>query len=67
MKSFFRSLSLTSLVCAVSGSAMAGVSPLAAPVPEIGSGAVSAAVATVVVLGCVMLPRVKRLLQSKPD
>ena len=67
MKSFVLMSSITSIVCAVSGSAMAGIGPLGAPVPEIGGGVVSAAVAAVVVLGCVMLPRVKRLLQSKPD
>jgi hypothetical protein len=68
VKSLIRVLSLSSIICAVSGSAMAvGVPPNAvtAPGPEIGDGVVGAAVATVALLGFVLLPRLKRLLQSK--
>ncbi len=63
MKSFFRTLALAAIVCAVSGSVMAA--PVAAPGPEIGEGAIGAAVAMVVLLAFVMLPRLKRLRQSK--
>jgi hypothetical protein len=68
MPSFFRALTLTGIVCAVAGSAMAQVPdppPVTAPGLEIGDGVVGAAVATVVLLGFVLLPRLKRLLQSK--
>jgi hypothetical protein len=63
MTSFFRTVSLTAMVCAVSGSVMAA--PVTAPGPEIGEGAIGAAVAMVVLLAFVMLPRLKRLRQSK--
>jgi hypothetical protein len=59
MKSFFGSLMLTS----VTSSAMA--TAVAAPGPEIGDGVVGIAVATVAVLALVMLPRFKRMRQSK--
>jgi hypothetical protein len=62
VKSYIRVLSLSSIICAVSGSAMA--TP-AAPGPEIGDGAVGLAVATLALLGFVMFPRLKRLLHSK--
>jgi hypothetical protein len=62
MKSFFRTLTLTALVCATSGSAMAVV---AAPGPEIGDGVTGAVVAAVALLAFVMLPHYKRLRQSK--
>jgi hypothetical protein len=39
--------------------------PLGAPGPEIGDGVVGFAVAAAVVLGFLMLPRIKRMLQSK--
>lgn len=59
MKSFFRTLALTAIVGAVSGSVIAA--PVAAPGPEIGEGAIGAAVAMVVLLAFVILPRLKRL------
>jgi hypothetical protein len=62
MKSFFRALTLTSIVCAVSGSAMAS---LAAPGPEIGDGVVGGAVAAVAFLALVLYPLLKRSRQSK--
>jgi len=62
MKPFLPTLSLTAIVCAVSGSVMAA--PVSAPGPEIGEGAIGAAVAAVVLLAFVMLPRLKRLRQS---
>jgi membrane-bound ClpP family serine protease len=63
MKSFFRALSLTSVVCTISGSAMAV--PRGAPGPEIGEGLVGAAIATVALLVFVLYPRLKRSRQSK--
>jgi hypothetical protein len=39
--------------------------PLGAPGPEIGDGVVGFAVAAALVLGFLMLPRIRRLLQSK--
>ena len=63
MMSFFRALTLSSIVCEVSTSAMAV--PVAAPGPEIGDGVVGAAVAAVALLAFVMLPRLKRSRQSK--
>jgi hypothetical protein len=62
VKSYIR-VSLGSIICAVSGSAMATGVP--APGPEIGDGAVGLAVATLALLGFVMFPRLKRLLHSK--
>jgi hypothetical protein len=62
MRSFLRALTLTSIVCAVSTSAMAAV---AAPGPEIGDGVVGTAVVTLVLLAFVMLGRLKRSRQSK--
>jgi multisubunit Na+/H+ antiporter MnhF subunit len=62
MKSFFRALTLTSIVCAVSTSAMAAV---AAPGPEIGDGVVGAAVLTLALLAFVIPARLKRSRQSK--
>jgi len=41
--------------------------PAPAPGPEIGDGVVGAVVAAVALVAFVMLPRVKRLLQSKQD
>jgi hypothetical protein len=61
MKSFFRTLTLTGIVWATSASA----TPVGAPSPEIGDGVVGAAVAIVALLVFVMLPRLKRLRQSK--
>jgi len=68
MSSFFRTLRLTSIICAVSELALAG--PVAAtvrpaPGPEIGDGVVGVAVAIAALLAFVMFPRIKRLLQSK--
>jgi hypothetical protein len=65
VRAFVRILSLASIVCATAGSAMA--TPVAAPGPEIGDGLVGAGVAAVALLAFVMLPRVKRALQSKHD
>jgi hypothetical protein len=65
VKAFFRVLSLSGIICAISGSAMAG--PVGAPGPVIGDGVVGAVVAAVALLALVMLPRVKRMLQSKQD
>jgi len=62
MKSFFRTLTLTGIICAVSGSAMAFV---AAPGPELGEGVVGAVAAMVALLAFVMLPGLRRLRQSK--
>jgi hypothetical protein len=58
MKSLFRALTLTSIVCAVSGPAMA--TPVAAPGPEIGDGVVGVVIATVALLALVLYPRFKR-------
>jgi hypothetical protein len=63
MQSFFRALTLTGIVCAVSGSAMAV--PVTAPGPEIGDGVVGAAIATVALLAFVLYPRLKSLRRSK--
>lgn len=65
MKSFFRALTLSSIVCAVSGSAMASIVPVAAPGPEIGDGVVGAAIAAVALLAFVLYPRLKASRQSK--
>jgi multisubunit Na+/H+ antiporter MnhF subunit len=61
MKSLFQTLTLTSIVCAVSGSAMALV---AAPGPEIGDGVVGVAIATVALVALVLYPRFKKSRQS---
>jgi hypothetical protein len=75
VKLFVR-LSFTSMLCAVAGFAMAGGSngggipvivPVGASAPEIGDGVISAALAMMVLLGFVLFPRLKRLLQSKLD
>ena len=58
MKSFFRALPLLGVGCMISNSAMAVIKP--APGPEIGDGLVGVAVAAVVLLAFVMLPRLKR-------
>jgi len=63
MKSFFRTLTFIGIVCAISGAATA--TPVGAPGPEIGEGVVGAAVAIAALLTFVMLPRLKRLRQSK--
>lgn len=57
MKSLFRTLALTGIVCGVSGSAMAVVS---APGPEIGDGAVGVFVAAVALLAVILYPRLRR-------
>jgi Family of unknown function (DUF6223) len=62
MKPFFQMLTLTGLVCVISGSAMAVV---AAPGPEIGEGMLGATVAMVAALAFVVLPRLRRMRQSK--
>ena len=69
-----RALALTSIVCWLPGFAYAGpVRPCTtaacgihhAPSPEIGDGLVGFAVAAVILFACLMLPRVKMLLQAK--
>ena len=62
MKSFFQTLTLTSIVCALSGSAMA--TAVAAPGPEIGDGVVGVAIATVALVALVLYPRFKKSRQS---
>jgi hypothetical protein len=61
--SLFRTLSLTAVVCAIAGSAVAA--PLAAPGPEIGEGMIGAAAGMVALLAFVILPRLKRQRQVK--
>ena len=61
--SLFRTLSLTAVVCAIAGSAVAA--PLAAPGPEIGEGMIGAAAAMVALLAFVILPRLKGQRQVK--
>jgi hypothetical protein len=63
MRTFFRVLTLTSIVCAASTSAMAV--PVAAPGPEIGAGAVGAAAATLALIAFAALARLKRSRKSK--
>ena len=63
MKSLFRTLSLTAVICAIARSAVAA--PLAAPGPEIGEGLIGAAAAMAVLLAVVILPRLKGLRQVK--
>jgi hypothetical protein len=63
MKSLFQAVTLTSVVCAISGPALA-VPPLPAPGPEIGDGAAGVAVAAVALLSLVLYPRFKRWRQS---
>jgi hypothetical protein len=65
VKTFVRVLSLSSVIFAFAGSAMA--TPVGAPGPEIGDGVVGAVVAAVALLAIVMVPRVKRMLLSKQD
>jgi hypothetical protein len=66
MKLFFRTLTLTSIICTVSEFALAQTtnypvpSTRGAPGPEIGDGAVGIAIATVVLLAFVLYPRLKR-------
>jgi hypothetical protein len=62
MKSLFQAVTLTSVVCALSGPAMAV--PVSAPGPEIGYGAVGVAVASVGLLALVLYPRFKKPRQS---
>jgi hypothetical protein len=55
---FFRTLSLTLIVCLTSWSAMAV--PVAAPGPEIGDGMIGAIVAVVALMAVVLYPRLNR-------
>lgn len=69
VKSVLRALTLISTICAVPEFAHAAVSPCAvctlpAPIPEIGDGVVGFAVAAVILFTVLMLPRIKRLLQT---
>jgi hypothetical protein len=66
----FRALALTSIICWVPEFAYATPPCSAcgirgAPSPDIGDGAVGFAVAAVILFTFLMLPRIKRLLQSK--
>jgi len=63
MRSFFRAPCLSAIACAISGPAMAV--PVSAPGPEIGDGIVGGTVAAVALLAFAMLPRLKRLLNSR--
>jgi hypothetical protein len=70
MKSVFRALTLTSIICSVPQFAYASTCTTAlacrgAPGPEIGDGVVGFAVAAVILFAVLMLPRIKRLLQTK--
>jgi hypothetical protein len=73
MKLVFRALALTSIICSVSEFAYAASSPLpctacgirGAPGPEIGDGVVGFAAAAVILFAVLMLPRIKRLVQTK--
>ena len=71
MKSFFRTLTLTSIICAVSEIAFAQGTrtpipgPRAAPGPEIGDGLVGAAIAAVALLAFVLYPRLQQWRHSK--
>lgn len=58
MQSFFRTLSLTLIVCLTSWSAMAV--PVPAPGPEIGDGMIGAIVAVVALMVVVLYPRLNR-------
>jgi hypothetical protein len=67
---FFRALTLTSIICSVPELAHAVPTCAAcgirgAPGPEIGDGVVGFAVAAVILFTVLMLPRIKRLLNSK--
>ena len=64
MRSLFPTLALSGFICAVSESALASITR-GAPGPEIGDGVVGVVVATVAVLTFVMLPRLRKSLQSK--
>jgi hypothetical protein len=71
MKSVFRALTLTSIICSVPQFAYAtttcatALACHGAPGPEIGDGVVGFAVAAVILFTVLMLPRIKRLLQTK--
>jgi hypothetical protein len=63
MKSVFGALTLVSIICSVQ---FAYAAPTrGAPVPEIGDGVVGFTVAAVILFTVLMLPRIKRLLQTK--
>jgi hypothetical protein len=68
MRSFFRLLTLASIVCASSEFALAQTAvPIrrSAPGPEIGDGLVGVAIAAVALLAFVLYPRLKQSRQSK--
>jgi len=73
MKSAFRALTLTSIICSAEFAYAASPLPLpctacgtrGAPGPEIGDGVVGFAVAAMILFTVLMLPRIKRLLQTK--
>ena len=69
MKSFCRTLTLTSIICAVSEIGLAQATPIpgprAAPGPEIGDGLVGVAIAAVVLLAFVLYPRLQQWRHSK--
>jgi len=71
MKSFFRTLTLTSIICAVSEIAFSQgprpsiPGPRAAPGPEIGDGLVGIAIAAVALLAFVLYPRLQQWRHSK--
>lgn len=73
VKSVFGALTLTSIICSLPELAYATPTPTcsacgiihSAPVPGIGDGVVGFAVAAVILLTVLMLPRIKRLLQTK--
>lgn len=66
MRPVFRTLTLTSIMCAVSELALAQLGPTTtrvirgAPGPEIGDGVVGIAIAMVALLAFVLYPRLKR-------
>ena len=63
MTPFLRALTLTSIFCVASQSAMALA--VVAPGPEIGDGVVGVAVATVSLFGFIMFRRLKKSQQAK--